>query len=737
MSNAKHIIGGDIQYECLGNGLYRITMKIYRDCRPQENAAELDGGSGDQQGGAFVTIYQGNTSFRELQTLSVALQDQKIIEAPDYPCLIPPENLCVQEGLYVFEVQFDNWPSTESYHIVYQRCCRNNTISNILAPGDNGATYTIEITPEAQTLCNNSPVFKEFPPTVVCVNNDIDFDHSASDAEGDSLVYSFCHPLKGGGLAGGPDDPTGIWFACSGIRPRPACEPSFSRIAFKSPYSFDAPMAGDPIVSIDRLTGKITGSPQLIGQFVMGVCVEEYRAGVLISKNSRDFQFNVADCDPTVFAKVKSDAVVGAKEYVINSCGINTILFENESEIEQFIDTYRWEFDINGTPTTVDTRDAEITFPGEGTYRGVMMVNPGLDCGDTAEIFVNLYPSIEVDFSFDYDTCVGGPTFFTDLSVTGADRIESWQWKFGEGGSSGLPNPTYTYPVPGNHQIVLTARDNNECVDSQTHIIPYFPVPPLLIVEPSTFVGCSPGEVRFTNLSVPIDSTYDIEWDFGDGNTGSAVSPLHIYENPGNFSVGLKITSPIGCFTSTSFDQWIQIKESPIADFSFLPKEPSNFNPTVSFTNLSQNHISQQWIFDQVGRSNEDRPVFTIPDTGQFQVILIAIHENGCRDTAILPIDVLPRVTYHMPNAFTPNGDGKNDVFIGTGFTDGIQNFEMTIWSRWGELLYLTEDPTGAWEGSKNNNGSTLPSGVYVYQVKYRDPRGEQVEFQGFATLLN
>ena len=123
--------------------------------------------------------------------------------------------------------------------------------------------------------------------------------------------YRFCYPLNGGGIAGGPDDPLGDFSACNGVRPRPGCAPAFQRIAFRNPYSFDEPMAGDPLVQIDPNTGLITGSPQLIGQFVMAVCVEEYRDGELIGQISRDFQFNVADCDPTVFARVQSDAVVG------------------------------------------------------------------------------------------------------------------------------------------------------------------------------------------------------------------------------------------------------------------------------------------------------------------------------------------------------------------------------------------------------------------------------------------
>ncbi len=730
--SAKHIIGGELQYQCLGEGRYNIIMKVYRDCREQLMAAPFDG-EGFNDVGAYIAIYRGSSL---VQNIRVPLQNKRFIDAPDYPCLIPPDNLCVEEGVYQFEIELDQWPSDQPYTIVYQRCCRNNTISNIVSPGDVGATFAIEISPLSQELCNSSPVFSSFPPTVVCVDNNIDYDHSAMDRDGDSLVYRFCTPLIGGGLAGGPDDPFGNTTACNGIRPDPPCPPPFGNVTFKSPYTFAAPMAGDPAVKIDPATGLITGTPMVIGQFVMGVCVDEYRDGVLIGSVSRDFQFNVADCDPTVFARVKSDATVGEKEYVINSCGNNTILFENESVLEQYIDTYRWEFDINGETMTLDSRDAEVTFPGVGTYRGTMMVNPGLSCGDTAEVYVNLYPSIEADFAFEYDTCTVGPTVFTDMSMTGAERIESWEWHFGDGGMSSQRHPSHIYTTPGDHVISLTVGDNNQCFDTREIPISYYPVPEQILVEPSSFVGCSPGTLLFDNISAPIDSTYDIQWDFGDGTSSFAVSPRHAFVEPGRYSIHLSIESPIGCYIEETFNSWIEIRESPVSAFSYSPEEPSNFNPTVRFFNESQNHVSQQWIFGNEGRSLENNPTFTFPDTGVHQVALIATHENGCIDTSFQEINIVPRVTYYMPNAFTPNGDGKNDVFIGKGYTVGMRDFELTIWSRWGELLYSTNNPEEPWTGSRNNEGETLPNGVYVYQVKYIEPRGEQVEFRGFATLV-
>ncbi|MEK7253820.1 MAG: hypothetical protein AAB316_03690, partial [Bacteroidota bacterium] len=132
----KHIIGGVLTYECLGNGDYRFTMKMYRDCN-DPTGAFFDSP-------AAFSIYKGNSQ-NDLETLFIDLESYASIEPEDNPCLELPPNVCVQEGIYVFEYHFDEWPSADSYHISYQRCCRNATITNIQTPGDVGATFTVEI----------------------------------------------------------------------------------------------------------------------------------------------------------------------------------------------------------------------------------------------------------------------------------------------------------------------------------------------------------------------------------------------------------------------------------------------------------------------------------------------------------------------------------------------------------------------------------------------------------------
>ena len=292
-------------------------------------------------------------------------------------------------------------------------------------------------------------------------------------------------------------------------------------------------MGGPRVIDIEANTGLITGTPTALGQFVVGVCVEEYRNGQLLSRVFRDFQFNVARCDPTVVAQIASDEVVNNQEYVVVSCGDNTVAFRNESFQQSFITNWSWAFDVNGQMQTFGEWSPTITFPDTGIYLGKLILNPNTACGDTADIRVEIYPEIMADFSFDYDTCIAGPVAFTDASFSGSGQLAAWGWTFGDGQGSDQQNPSHTYREPGNFPVTLEVADINGCQDEQTQTLPYFPIPELILIAPSAFTGCVPAEIFFDNLSFPISEQYDILWDFGDGGTGTVVRPTHIYTVPG------------------------------------------------------------------------------------------------------------------------------------------------------------------------------------------------------------
>lgn len=726
---ARHIIGGVMTYECLGQGSYEFTLKVYRDCNCT-NCANFDNV-------ARIAVYNcdgdcaGESQARPFAIANPPIMQVRSVEEPSYPCLIPPD-VCVEEGIYRWRMTLP--VSSKSYHISYQRCCRNVTINNIINPESAGATYTIEITPAAQAICNSSPVFSNFPPTIICNNADLEFDHSATDKDGNQLVYEFCSPLLGGGNQLGP----ALVETCGGANPNPSCPPPFSVVPFSAPqFTFAEPMGGDPVISINPATGVITGKPNLLGQYVVGVCVKEYDSqGVLLSKVFRDFQFNVANCDPQVYADIKEDVVIGDKAYLINACGEFTITLQNESYQQQFIKTWEWIFDIKGKQQKIADWNPTVTFPGIGSYEGKLYLNPGTECADTGNIFINVFPDITADFSFAYDTCIAGPVAFNDLSRTGADKLVSWEWSMGDGGVSKVQNPRYTYGKPGNMAVTLKVTDNNQCKDQITKSINYFPVPALIVIAPSAFTGCVPANIFFNNLSTPIDETYKINWDFGDGGSSTEISPTHIYDQPGTFSVGVDITSPIGCKTDTFFRNLIKVLPSPVADFSFFPEKPSNLTPVVEFMDASSGAIQWLWDFGNGARSIERNPSYVYQDTGYYQVMQIVTHPSGCKDTLIKDLDVAPEIRYYLPNAFTPNEDSVNDIFNGKGILLSVENFSMSIWNRWGELVFQTDNPDEGWNGRKNNSGELAPNGVYPVVVRFLGPRRVPFEFKGFATLV-
>lgn len=732
---AAHIIGGVMTYRCTAPGKYTITMKVYRDC--QGGGAEFDSRGSNSIIGT-VSVYNGSLLYERYASINLSSPQVSTVQPTENPCLIVPPNVCVEEGVYTFDLDLPE--SDRNYTIVYQRCCRNGSISNILNPGGVGATYFVEITPESQAVCNSSPVFDDFPPIVICNNEELIYDHSASDATpGSQLVYSLCAPFVGGGTAGLSGD-IAAQKSPNGIAPDPDVPPPYETVDYRQPtYSFDAPLNASPRLSINPNTGVMRGRPNAVGQYVVGVCVQEFVNGVLMSEIRRDFQFNVANCERRVYADLEADETLDDGTFVIRSCGENTMSFVNNSTNVNFIDDYLWTFMIDGNETTFDSRDVTITFPDTGVYQATMLLNPNSEigrCRDSANLEIGVFGAISSDFDFDYDTCVAGPVAFDEEAFTENDRIVDYNWFFADGDSSSMTNPTHTYMAPGEYNPTLEVIDNRGCRAVVTKPLSYFPVPSVVVAEPDRFVGCNPLTVTFNNLSEPINEEYIINWDFGDGNTGEGLTVEHTFEDAGNYSVGVDIISPLGCEISDEFRNWIFVKESPDAAFSYTPEELNDLQREVFFTNESSGADGYQWQFGDGSADFVESPTYEYADTGIFNVLLIALSNNGCTDTATAVIDVAPLTTYYLPNAFSPNGDGLNDTYGGKGILKGIRSFNMTIWNRWGELVYESDDPAAQWDGLTREDGKPAPKGVYHCQVDYVGARGENFSVESSVTLL-
>ena len=387
---------------------------------------------------------------------------------------------------------------------------------------------------------------------------------------------------------------------------------------------------------------------------------------------------------------------------------------------------------------TSTDRNATINFPESGEYTGVMIVNKNaIVCSDTAYLALNIIPSdIKADFEFTYDKCSSLPVQFKDKSIGILTPIKTWKWEYMDGESGIAKNPAHLFKKPGNYPIKLTVSDGKICKAEVIKDLVYFPAPELLDVLPDKFRACAPAEIHFQNLSLPLDTSYQVEWDFGDGTRASGLNASHTYKTPGSYAIGLSIKAPSGCVTKESFPAFVKVQDGPNADFSYSPTEITTLNSTVHFSNLSKDAVAYSWNFGDNSVSELSNPNHSYKDTGTYNIILIAKHQNGCVDTTSKNLDVQLHISYFLPNAFSPNNDGVNDIYLGNGTILGMQDFKMSIFNRWGEMVFYSEDPYAGWNGKKHNQGLIEPNGVYVCMVQYKTNKGEAREVKSFATLI-
>lgn len=737
VANSRHIIGGDFYYETVRPGVYDFTLIVYRDCASGGALFDSQSTPFGQATIGTVSVYRSDSDDPYDRVVLPEPEIETVDIDPDNPCLIAPASLCVEKGEYSFRLQLPI--VNQTYTISYQRCCRNNTINNIIDPGSSGATYTIDINPLAQQLENASLQFSNFPPVVICIDEPLNFDHSAfdpNDRPGVQTEYEFCSPFLGGGLAGSSGNP-GLATDPNGVAPDPDLPPPYDEVEFVGgQFTPENPMGGSPTIQINRETGMITGTPNNLGQYVVGVCATEFDStGRVISRIRRDFQFNVVECDVAVTASMVADSINEIGDFVISSCGRSQVQFFDSSYFARFVESHEWTFEVENSADIIATEaNPLVEFPDLGTYPGQLIVNKGQVCSDTTEFLVNIYGEITNDFTYEYDTCTSGPVSFFGTSTTENDSIIARNWDvFGEEDSVGS-TVEYEFLTPGEKRVVYSVIDNKGCISESERVIPYYPIPNEIRIEPEFVNICEPVRVQFKNLSYPLDETYDIHWDFGDGDSSDQISPTHIYNEPGLYTVRLRMESPIGCKYDGELDSKIEVQQSPIADFTYTPRDFDQFNRLANFRDLSEFAAEWSWNFGGYGQSIMKNPSFEFPDTGRVEVQLQITHPNGCKDTTSQILDIVPRPRYFLPNAFRPSGN--NNVYKGAGDLIGVTQFEMQIFDRWGGLVFSTQNPREGWDGTRDDSGNLAPSGVYVCIVRFVGPRGKKFVLREFATLV-
>jgi gliding motility-associated-like protein len=388
------------------------------------------------------------------------------------------------------------------------------------------------------------------------------------------------------------------------------------------------------------------------------------------------------------------------------------------------------------TYTTANT-SANTSFPVK------LVVTSVNGCKDSAQNSVTLYPKPDATFGVDTPACSPKILNFSNLS----QGATTYAWNFGNGNSSNAINPTQQYINSSllniTYTVSLIATNANNCTDTVKvpliiHSQPNFNI----IATPDS--GCTDLTVNFPS----IPGAVNYSWSFGDGNGASAGNISHTFVNTTNstknFTVQLIATDKYNCADTNT--KMIRVFPKPTALFQANPTTVFIPNMPVNCLNLSNGNTGgNMWTFGDGGTSTDVNPSHTYTQEGEYQIILIVTNDKGCKDTFSLPnkIIAIGESSFDIPNAFTPNPAGgsggaydpnatNNDVFHPV--IKGVEKYQMSIYSRWGELLFETKDVNVGWDGYYK--GKMCTQDVYVWKVSATTVEGNVIKKTGDVLLL-
>ncbi|MCU7548673.1 PKD domain-containing protein [Chitinophagaceae bacterium LB-8] len=312
-------------------------------------------------------------------------------------------------------------------------------------------------------------------------------------------------------------------------------------------------------------------------------------------------------------------------------CGGNSVSFKNTSSPTP--NSSRWVFP-DGTASTAT--NAAKTFPVAGPY-DVKLINQFGSCKDSVTKTINVSAKPVVDFT-SADTVRCSPPSTVNFQNKTNDGI-SYIWRFGNGDSSRVANPSYTYVDSGTYSVKLIATNAAGCVDSLSKASFIKIKKPVISFKNLPVRGCLPYTLKPVADIKSVDNVLTYEWDFGDGGTSSQQFPTYIYTKQGTYSVTLTITTSTGCRETITLPGAVRVGTKPDAQFTASTANTCASAP-VQFTVTSPPPTDEYiWYFGDGGSSRNKNPTYNYVDTGNMIVSLV-VYNSGCGDTAIAPAPI-------------------------------------------------------------------------------------------------
>lgn len=849
---AHHIIGGEMYYVSKGkngnNYSYQIVLKLYRGCEEVDrDHAALDPYVG-------FTIWNNDDGTYSVINNITLDGPHELNNQNQNPCIINPPPVCYQVGYYRTSVSLPL--NKKGYTIAFQRCCRSDLLLNADTRGQVGASYfTVVPGTENGIPGDNSPVFNGEEAVLICSTGKLQYSYSATDPDGDKLVYSFYPGNVGGGSFKDNNAPV------------PTSPPPFPTFNYFSGFTGTSPLG--PEVTINPNTGEITGRPHLReGSYDITVRVQAYRNGKLIATHLKDFQVAVHNCERVVLADIPP---------LFDDCKGYTINFPNNSTLGK---TYRWDFGDGGTSSEYTPVH---TYKQPGTYHISMLVEPDSPCGDSINAIAKIFPGLKADFSA-IGNCLQFPTQFKNKSSVSLamDKVSSWSWDFGVPGSysdtSSASDISYQYTSPATYQVMLKVATDSGCVQSDTQSVVIYDKPVISMIPDDTIMCYKDNlglkatsiqngtyqwaplyQITGANTATPtvhplVDTTYRVTFTDNQGCSNSDSVHLRIkrtlqvnagndttickgdpvvlhatsdenyafswYDKTNNIVASTRNTAPIPAVNEVytvkatlgsceaedamstkvapypdpivtpeqqgicygeqiqlhanggAFYHWTpggSLSDSAIADPVASPIDTTIYTVTVTDTLGCPKPVSKQALIMVIPPVPAFAGNDTIITTGQsfqlhatggnqynwtptlglsdafiadpmvnwnrdisYQVKVTQLPE-GCFAYDTINVRYIVGPDIYVPTAFTPNGDGMNDVF--RPIPVGINKINyFRVYNRWGQIVFETTQYMKGWDG--NFNGKPAVAGGYVWMVEGEDFKGDAIVKKGTVLLI-
>lgn len=454
-----------------------------------------------------------------------------------------------------------------------------------------------------------------------------------------------------------------------------------------------------------------------------------YRVRLLITSHG--------GCQDSAFVTITVNDTTGSAITYIPLNGCNPLTVDLATFTNGTIDSYFWDFGDGTTVTTTSPTISHIYNSFGDFIPKVIMLDPsGCLVPLTGIDTIHILGSIP-DFGHSASLlCDSGFVSFTD-STTSSDPIASWQWDFGDGGTSTLQNPVHNYTTPGIFDVTLTTRTQSGCQNSITApAIVKVVLRPLIDITGNTAICVNDSLLHSGVFLRPDTSVVKWLWTFPNGNTSVRQNPPYqTYTVPGNYTVTAISTNSSGCKDTTT--QIITINPLPTVTMpgqmtiqaGFPVMIPATYSPNVN-----------NWIWSPgTGLSCTDCPEPIAGPKFNTTYLVYFIDANGCSNTDTIGLIVICKDgNLYIPNTFSPNGDGSNDRFYPRG--RGLNSVKsLQIFNRWGEIVFenksfLVNDPLQGWDGTYK--GKKPQPDVYIYQIEVYCDNGELIKLAGNIALI-